>query len=68
MKYIDYDWDLDPSSILFDDELDLDKLGWENGDYFKLIFTDDGKRILMKVEELEQFIIKGVENGCSRTD
>lgn len=68
MKYLGYDWDLDPSSILFDDELDIDKLGWDNGDYFKLVFTDDGKRILMKVTELEEFIIKGVKNGCCRTD
>ncbi len=63
MLHLDYNWDLDPSGILFDDELNIDRLGWEHGDYFKLVVADNGKRYLMKVEELEKFILKGAENG-----
>lgn len=62
MLHLDYDWDLDPSGIKFDDELNIAKLDWNHGDYFKLVITDDGKKYLMKVNELEKFIAKGVEN------
>jgi len=60
MKYIDYNWDLEPDRIILDEELNLDKLGWKHGDYFK-VTNIDGKAMLVKVNILEQFIIKGAE-------
>jgi hypothetical protein len=58
MKHFDYDWDLYPDRIILDQELNIDRLGWKGGDYFKLV-NIDGKAQLIKVEELEKFIIRG---------
>jgi len=55
MKHYDYDWDLEPEGITFDKELDIDKLGWKNGDYFKVV-NIDGKAMLRKVDQLEAFL------------
>jgi hypothetical protein len=60
MRYYDYEWDLEPNRILLDAELDTDKLGWRGGDYFKLINVD-GRQILMKIDNLEKFLIQGLE-------
>lgn len=56
MRYIDYSWDLEPERILFDEELDIEKLGWELGDLFKVEVTDSGRKVLRKVPVLEQFV------------
>jgi hypothetical protein len=61
MLHLDYNWDLSPSGILFDEELNIDKLGWKDGDYFK-VETVNGRRILKKVDPLIMFLIKGKEN------
>ena len=58
MKYYDYDWDLEPNRILLDAELDIDKLGWRHGDYFK-ITNVNGRAMLVKVDALEKFIKEG---------
>ncbi len=58
MKHFDYDWDLYPDRIILDQELNIDRLGWKGGDYFKLV-NIDGKAQLIKVEELEKFIVRG---------
>jgi hypothetical protein len=55
MRYYDYDWDLSENRIIFDKELDIDKLGWKHGDVFKIINVD-GKAQLIKVDPLEKFI------------
>ena len=55
MRYYDYEWDLEPEYIKFDPELDIDKLGWKGGDYFK-ITNRDGRAILVKVHPLEAFV------------
>jgi hypothetical protein len=55
MKYYDYEWDLDSQRIIFDEELDIDKLGWQGGDCFKLI-NRNGRAMLVKLEAVEQFI------------
>ena len=55
MRYYDYDWDLSEDRIIFDKELDIDKLGWKHGDLFKIINVD-GKAQLIKVDPLEKFI------------
>ena len=36
MFYMDYNWDLSPSGIILDEELDIDKLGWKGGDLFEV--------------------------------
>jgi len=54
MLYVDYSWDLHPNGIIFDDELNIDKLGWKNGDCFK-ITNRNGKAMLVKMDPVEQF-------------
>ena len=58
MKHYDYDWDLNPWGIKFDPELDIDKLGWMHGDYFK-ITNVDGRAMLVKCDPLVKFIKEG---------
>ena len=58
MKYFDYDWDLEPNRILFDPELNIDKLGWRGGDDFKVVNVN-GRAMLVKVDALEKFIVDG---------
>ena len=55
MIYVDYTWDLSPSRLIFDDELNIDKLGWKHGDMFK-VDNIDGKAQLVKVDPLEAFV------------
>lgn len=45
--------------IRLDSEIDVQKLGWSENDYFKLVKADD-KLQLVKIEELEKFL-KGLE-------
>lgn len=58
MRYYDYEWDLYADKIVLDRELDTDKLGWRGGDYFKFV-NINGKQMLIKVSDLERFIIQG---------
>lgn len=60
MMYFDYQWDLNSERIILDEELNIDKLGWKHGDYFK-VTNIDGRAMLVKVDKLEQFVIKGAE-------
>jgi hypothetical protein len=60
MKYYDYEWDLEPNRILLDAELDVDKLGWHGGDYFK-VANINGRTVLIKVDPLEKFLMDGVK-------
>jgi hypothetical protein len=55
MLYVDYSWDLNPSGIIFDEELDIDKLGWKHGDCFR-ITNVNGKAMLVKMHPVEQFV------------
>jgi len=55
MLYMDYNWDLHPWGIKFDNELDIDKLGWKGGDYFK-VTNVNGQAMLVKVDALEMFL------------
>lgn len=58
MLHLDYDWDLSPSGIKLDKELNIDKLGWKGGDYFKLI-NINGQAYLQKITDIEKFIMDG---------
>lgn len=60
MKHFDYDWDLHPDKIILDSELNTDRLGWKNGDYFKFVNVN-GRQMLVKVDELEKFIAQGAK-------
>ena len=58
MRHYDYDWDLEPSGIKFDSELDIDKLGWKHGDYFR-ITNINGQAMLVKCDPLVKFLKDG---------
>lgn len=51
---MDYTWDLHPNGIIFDEELNIDKLGWKGGDLFE-ITNINGKAMLRKVEAVSAF-------------
>ena len=63
MRHFDYDWDLEPWGIVFDPELNIDKLGWQNGDCFK-IANVNGRAMLVKLDPTEQFV-KGHKVNCN---
>jgi hypothetical protein len=62
MLYIDYTWDLEPNRIKFDEELDIDRLGWKHGDYFK-VTNINGQAMLVKVDPLVKFLKDGEKNN-----
>ena len=61
MLYIDYKWDLEPNRILLDEELDIDKLGWQGGDYFQ-VKNVNGRVMLVKTDPLIKFLRDGEKN------
>jgi hypothetical protein len=61
MRYYDYEWDLEPNRILLDAELNVDALGWQGGDYFKVV-NHNGRCMLVKVDPLEKFLRDGVQD------
>lgn len=65
MLYVDYTFDLNPNSIILDNEINIDQLGWKHGDYFR-VENINGKTMLVKANPLEKFIIDGAtKNGHS---
>ena len=54
MIHCDYTWDLYPWGIKFDEELNIDRLGWKGGDIFK-VTNIDGRAMLVKVDPVEAF-------------
>ena len=60
MLYVDYSWNLSSDRIILDEELDIDKLGWKGGDYFK-VTNVNGRAMLVKVDALEKFIEDGAK-------
>ena len=61
MIYYDYTWDLEPNRILLDEELNIDKLGWQGGDFFQLKNVN-GRAMLVKVDPLVKFLKDGESN------
>lgn len=61
MLYFDYTWDLSPDRIILDEELNIDKLGWCAGDYFKVVNVN-GRAMLVKVDPLIAFVRAGAED------
>ena len=62
MKHYDYTWDLETWGIKFDPELNIDKLGWQAGDCFK-IKNVNGQAMLVKLDPVEQFT-QGYKVNC----
>ena len=62
MLHIDYEWDLKEDGILLDEELKTVRLGWEDGDVFKLV-TINGRRKLVKMDKVEAFARGHKVNG-----
>jgi anaerobic selenocysteine-containing dehydrogenase len=62
MRHYDYDWDLEPEWIKFDKELDIDKLGWKHGDYFR-ITNVNGQAMLVKVDPVVKFLKDGARKN-----
>ena len=61
MLYVDYSWDLEPNRIVLDQELDIDKLGWNSGDYFR-VTNVNGRVMLVKIDPLIKFLKDGVND------
>ena len=61
MRYYDYDWDLEPTHMKLDKELDTNKLGWQPGDVFMLVEGDNQQKYLRKISALERFT-RGIDN------
>jgi hypothetical protein len=57
MLYVDYHWDLTPVSIIPDKELDTDRLGWKTGDYWRMVETSSGNKMLVRVDPIVQFVL-----------
>ena len=55
MLHLDYNWDLSPNGIIFDEELNIDNLGWKGGDCFR-ITNINGRAMLVKMDPVEQFV------------
>jgi hypothetical protein len=55
MQYVDFNWELDAMGLRLDRDLDVQKLGWKEGDFFKLIQVD-GQLQLVKIDPLETFV------------
>jgi hypothetical protein len=53
-----------------DPELNTDQLNWKKGDYWKVIENSEGRKMLVKVDELEAFLLAGttenIENNKKR--
>lgn len=61
MLYFDYNWDLSPTLMIPDEELNTSALGWKAGDYWKVVENSAGRKMLVKVDKLEEFILKGCD-------
>jgi len=63
MRHYDYDWDLETWGIKFDPELNIDALGWQAGDVFK-VKNINGRNMLVKLDPVEQFA-RGHKVNCN---
>ena len=62
MNYYGYEWDISSTRILLDSELNTDRIGWNFGDYFKLI-NRNGRAVLVRVDPLEKFLDDGTKKN-----
>lgn len=67
MIYGSESWIYTKEGIVLDPEFNSDKLGWKHGDCFKFVNVN-GRQILIKMDDLESFLIEGASNksiNCS---
>lgn len=50
MFYLDYNWDLYQDRIILDEEMNIDKIGWKEGDCFKMVKIN-GRNTLVKINQ-----------------
>jgi hypothetical protein len=55
MLHLDFDWDIHPDRIVLDEAFNSDKLGWKNGDIFKLVNVN-GRQMLVKIDPVDAFV------------
>lgn len=60
--YIDYQWDVHSDRLVLDRDFNIEKAGWERGEYFKLVYKD-GRHQFEKIDSVEQFILGAKVNG-----
>jgi len=59
MLYLDYNWNLTPTTMIPDPELNTDNLEWKVGDYWRVAETAKGNKVLVKVDPLVKFLVDG---------
>jgi hypothetical protein len=55
MIHLDFEWEIRQDGIILDPALNLDKLGWHGGDYFKLV-NINGQAKLVKLDPIVPFL------------
>jgi hypothetical protein len=55
MAEIDRTWQVRTDSIEINEEIDINRLGWKNGDCFRLVNLN-GQQMLIKLDPLEKFV------------
>lgn len=55
MAEIDRSWEMRTDTIVINEEIDVVRLGWKNGDCFKLVNVN-GQVKLVKLDPLEKFV------------
>ena len=58
MFHCDYEWFLTERRIVLDQELNTDKLGWKDGEYFKFVNVN-GQKQFVKMDPLTKFLEDG---------
>lgn len=56
MLYVDYNWDLTPTAMIPDPELNTNQLHWQTGDFWKVVEIADDRKALVKVDSLTALV------------
>lgn len=56
MLYVDYNWDLSPTTMIPDPELNTDRLHWQAGDFWKVVDLQENRKALVKVDSLTAMV------------
>jgi hypothetical protein len=56
MLYVDYHWDLTPTAMIPDAELNTDRLHWKTGDFWKVVDINENRKALVKVDSLTAMV------------
>jgi hypothetical protein len=65
MKYVDYIFDIEPTRIIFDEELTLGKCKLHEGDFYQVCQGPQGTVILQKVDPVVAFT-QGYAVNCDK--